>query len=125
MMFIKEYAESSAEIIKSITSTQEDVIVPKDTTLSMESAVNVDPNKPTMNTLKLASSLPAQESMNITLKPLKPVSADLNTSELEEYVPTATLANTMTITLIDVYANPDINSNMAFVKLFVLLDQLT
>lgn len=125
MMFIKEYAESSAETIKSITSTQEDVIVPKDTTSSMESAVNVDPNKPTTNTLKLASSPPAQESMNITPKPLKPVSADLSTSELEEYVPTATLANTMTITLIDVYANPDINSNMAFVKLFVLLDQLT
>lgn len=125
MTSIKEYAESSAETIKSLTSTQENVIVLKDTTSSMESAVNVDPSKPTMNTLKPASSLPAQESMSITLKPLKPVSAKLSTSELEEYVPTATLVNTMTSTLTDVYVNLDTNSNKVFVKLFVPLDQLT
>ena len=107
MISTKEYAESNVEPIKFTTSTQENAIVLKDTTLFKESAPNVKPMKPTTNTVKLATPLLAQESTKSSQQPPILVFVNLNMSRLEVFAPTATQDNTMTHTLIDASVNQD------------------
>jgi len=61
MTSTKEYAEFNAEPTKSTTSTQENAIVLKDSTLFLELALNVKLQKPMTHTLKLALSLHVKE----------------------------------------------------------------
>jgi len=79
MTFTRESAESNVEPTRSITSTQENVTVPRDTTSSTESAVSAELRKPTMSSLKLATSPLALESTSTTQKPLKLASASPST----------------------------------------------
>ena len=125
MIFIKEFAESSVEPIKSTTSTQDNATVLQDTTLFKVFAQNVSMMKLIMNTLKNVKLFLARELMNTTQPPPEHASANLNTSELEESALLATLDNTMIVSVIDVSASQDINLLMVFARLFVLLDQLT
>jgi len=56
MMFIKESAESNVEPIKSTTSTQENVTVLKDSTLSKVFVLNVNLEKHMINTKENVST---------------------------------------------------------------------
>ena len=107
MISIKEFAESSVELIKFTTSTQENVIVLKEPTLFKEFAQNARLMKPTMSTARPVTPLLAQESMKSSQQPPTLVFANLNMSRSEEFVPTVIQVNTMTHTLIDASANQD------------------
>lgn len=63
--------------------------------------------------------------MSTTQKPLKLVSADLNTSESRVFAPTAIQVNITTATPTDVCANLDTLKNKVSVSRFVLLNLLT
>lgn len=109
MTSTKEYAEFNAEPIKSTTSTQENVIVLKDSILFLELALNVKLEKHMTHTLKPAPSLPAKESTNSIAPSTDNVSANPNMSELKESAPTALLDITMIHTLINASASLDTN----------------
>lgn len=95
-------AESNVESTRSITSTQENVTVHLDITLFKASAPNVQLDKPTTSTPRLAALLLAKESTNTTLKPPKHVFVNHVMSVSEVFAPTATLDSTMTVTVTNV-----------------------
>jgi hypothetical protein len=105
MMFIKEYAESSAELTKSTTLTQGSATALKDSILFKVFALDVILEKYMMNTKENASSLSAKVSTNSTQLPPKLVCVFLNTSAFKEYVPTARLDTIMIATVTDVFVN--------------------
>ncbi len=109
MTSTKEYAEFNAEPTKSTTSTQENAIVLKDSTLSSELALNVKLERLMTNTLKPAPLPPVKESMNSIAPSTDNVSANPNMSESKEHAPTVLLDTTMIHTLINASASPDTN----------------
>lgn len=109
MTSIKEYAEFNAEPIKSITSTQENVIALKVTILFLELALNVKLEKHMTHILKPAPSPPAKELTNSIAPSTDNAFANPNTLELKESAPTVLLDITMIHTLINASASPDTN----------------
>ena len=118
MISTKEFAELSVVLIKFTTSTQENVTVLKELTLFKEFAQNANPIKPTMNTVRPVTPLLVQESMRFSQQQPTLAFANLNTSKLEEFVPTVTQVNTMTHTQIDASVNQDIENIEDTVKQF-------
>lgn len=68
MTYTKEFAESNAALIKFITSTAVNVIVPKDLSLFRVPALNALKIMSMMNISKSARQMYAQESINSTVQ---------------------------------------------------------
>jgi hypothetical protein len=106
-MSTKESAEFNAEPTKFTTSTLENAIAPKASTLFKVFAQNASLERPMMNTKGNAASFHAKVSMNSTHLPPKLAFACLNTSVLRVFAPTAHLDTIMTVTATDAFANLD------------------